>query len=57
MILTRLAIDKLALSRQPDVTEPVDRDVITPRLLTAVQAGEFLGGTRQPFESYGEMAS
>ncbi|MGW6017810.1 helix-turn-helix domain-containing protein [Oerskovia enterophila] len=43
MILTRLVDDKPALSRPADATESVDRDVITPRLLTAVQAGEFLG--------------
>ncbi|WP_153211877.1 hypothetical protein [Rhodococcus erythropolis] len=57
MILTRLADDTPALRRPSDITQSVDREVITPRLLTAVQAGEFLGWTRRPFESYGEMAS
>ncbi len=43
MILTRLADDTPALRRPSDITQSVDREFITPRLLTAVQAGEFLG--------------
>ncbi|MDJ0107720.1 helix-turn-helix domain-containing protein [Rhodococcus erythropolis] len=43
MIFARLANDTSAFRRPADITESVDRDVITPRLLTAVQAGEFLG--------------
>lgn len=43
MIFARLANDTPALSRSADITESVDRDAITPRLFTAVQAGKFLG--------------